>query len=71
MQSGRSAAADGAAGGSWEDGGEGLGEEDAEVQFGGGHVLEFYGLTPAVRTQHLEAFLAQHCLGHASPPIVR
>jgi hypothetical protein len=34
-------------------------------------VLELYGLTPAVRTQHLEAFLEQHCAGHVVPPTLR
>ncbi|KAL4421016.1 hypothetical protein ABPG77_008853 [Micractinium sp. CCAP 211/92] len=46
-------------------------EEEEELQFGGGHVLEFYDLTPAVRTQHLEAFLERHARGHRAPPTLR
>lgn len=36
-----------------------LQEEQVELAlpFSGGHVLEFYELTPAVRTQQLEAWL--------------
>lgn len=34
-------------------------------------MLEFYGLTPAVLTQHLEAFLEAHARGHRAPPTLR
>ncbi|PSC74313.1 coiled-coil domain-containing R3HCC1L [Micractinium conductrix] len=47
------------------------GSDDAPLQFGGGHVLEFYGLTPAVRTQHLEEFMERHARGHAAPPTLK
>ncbi|KAL4452739.1 hypothetical protein ABPG75_008401 [Micractinium tetrahymenae] len=46
-------------------------EDEGELQFGGGHVLEFYDLTPAVRTQHLEGFLERHARGHKAPPTLR
>ena len=47
------------------------GEAAETLAFGGGHVLEFYDLTPAVRTQHLEAFLERLCSGHAAPPTLK
>lgn len=50
---------------------DGSAEGGEELQFGGGHVLEFYGLTPAVLTQHLEAFLEAHARGHRAPPTLR
>lgn len=68
-RSGRSPACGAAAAASSLDGGGAAGGE--ELQFGGGHVLEFYELTPAVRTQHLEAFLERHARGHRAPPTLR
>ncbi len=47
------------------------GKEAGTLAFGGGHVLEFFDLTPAVRTQHLEAFLERLCSGHAAPPTLK
>lgn len=47
------------------------GEAAETLAFGGGHVLEFFDLTPAVRTQHLEAFLERLCSGHAAPPTLK
>lgn len=47
------------------------GAEAETLAFGGGHVLEFFDLTPAVRTQHLEAFLERLCSGHAAPPTLK
>lgn len=47
------------------------GEEVETLAFGGGHVLELFDLTPAVRTQHLEAFLERLCSGHAAPPTLK
>ncbi|EFN51439.1 expressed protein [Chlorella variabilis] len=41
------------------------------LPFGGGHVLELYDLTPAVRTQHLEAFLERFCGGHPVQPTLK
>ena len=52
-------------------GAAGDGGEQQQLQFGGGHVLEFYDLTPAVRTQHLEAALERWSSGHAAPPTLR
>lgn len=51
--------------------GAGAAEEDTLLQFGGGHVLELFDLTPAVRTQHLEAFLERLCSGHPAPPTLK
>jgi hypothetical protein len=45
--------------------------EEAPLQFGGGHVLELFDLTPAVRTQHLEAFLERLCSGHPVQPTIK
>lgn len=47
------------------------GEAADTLAFGGGHVLELFDLTPAVRTQHLEAFLERLCSGHAAPPTLK
>lgn len=68
-RSGRLPACGAAAAASSLDGGGAAGGE--ELQFGGGHVLEFYELTPVVRTQHLEAFLERHARGHRAPPTLR
>jgi hypothetical protein len=45
--------------------------EEAPLQFGGGHVLELFDLTPAVRTQHLEAFLERLCSSHPVQPTIK
>lgn len=58
------------AGGSADGAGGAAGEEE-QLAFGGGHVLELFDLTPAVRTQHLEAFLERLCSGHPAPPTVK
>lgn len=46
-------------------------DEEQPLAFGGGHVLEFFDLTPAVKTQHLEECLERLCRGHAAPPVVK
>ena len=40
-----------------------------EVPWGGEHIVEVYGLTAAVKTQHLEEFLAGNCTAVLRPVV--
>ncbi|KAI3432674.1 hypothetical protein D9Q98_004218 [Chlorella vulgaris] len=52
-------------------GGSGAASCGGELPFGGGHLLEFFGLSPAVRTQDLEALLERLCSSHAVQPTLK
>ncbi|KAL4855455.1 Serine/threonine-protein kinase EDR1 [Chlorella vulgaris] len=52
-------------------GGSRAASSGGELPFGGGHLLEFFGLSPAVRTQDLEALLEHLCSSHAVQPTLK